>query len=277
MPPRKSVAPEQAGAASDSGGSAAEEEEEEQTAEQRLLAEMERLRSKMDRARKVSRKKRRELKKKAKLRLAASVQTSGIGEELLDEEDRLFDLSAIRSREALSSVGELPPLQCACGYMTTGYCRGMMSVVHQRAIAIQPQQFNHSNSSAATGTSTGRQAGRQAGTQQIHRLHALSTSTQLAAQAELALASTSAARDMRRTQTDPQLPHPQAASGVQVKTVACTSLCSQTQHSATLHTGPNTSCPYPTAPRLSTTRWRSTHGLRRLRRGLPLCSVCECG
>ena len=44
---------------------------------------------------------------------------------------------------------------CAlCGYSTGGHCRGM-SAVDQRAIAVQPQQFNHSQSSLATGTGTG--------------------------------------------------------------------------------------------------------------------------
>jgi hypothetical protein len=76
--------------------------------EQQLLAEMERLRTKMDHERKISRKKRRELKKKAKLRLATSLQTEGIGEELINEDDALFNIKAIRSKAALHAVGASP-------------------------------------------------------------------------------------------------------------------------------------------------------------------------
>jgi AdoMet-dependent rRNA methyltransferase SPB1 len=86
-------------------GSDEEEAPEEKDPEAELLAEMERLRSKVDHDLKISRKKMRELKKKAKLRLASSAATAGIGEEVHQEDDSLFDLNQLRGRAALQAIG----------------------------------------------------------------------------------------------------------------------------------------------------------------------------
>lgn len=63
------------------------------TREEALLAEMEELRTRMERRQHKDRKKRRLVKKKAKMRLAQMAATSGIGEEVEQGgEDKLFSL-----------------------------------------------------------------------------------------------------------------------------------------------------------------------------------------
>jgi hypothetical protein len=83
----------------------AEGSEKEKDPEAELLAEMDHLREKAAHEFKVGRKKARELKRKARLRLAASAATAGIGEEVQAEEDALFDLSAVRGRSMLQAIG----------------------------------------------------------------------------------------------------------------------------------------------------------------------------
>ena len=96
----------------------AEQESEKLTPEERLLKEMEELRSKIDKGAKKHRKKRRELKKKAKLRLAGAAMSAGIGEELDPEEEKLFSLQTIKGSRALHAAGEVR-LQ-HCGAHTVG-------------------------------------------------------------------------------------------------------------------------------------------------------------
>jgi hypothetical protein len=74
------------------------------TREEALLAEMEDLRARMERRQHKDRKKRRLVKKKAKMRLASMAATAGIGEEVEQEGDgKLFSLQ-VRSSDMASEA-----------------------------------------------------------------------------------------------------------------------------------------------------------------------------
>lgn len=75
------------------------------TAEERVLKEMEALREREVADAKRTRKKRRELKKRAKIRLAQSAATSGIGEEVDEGEEALFRLDQVKGAKGLAAAG----------------------------------------------------------------------------------------------------------------------------------------------------------------------------
>lgn len=88
-----------AGADGDGGGEAA------LTAEEVVLKEMEALREREVAEAKRTRKKRRELKKRAKIRLAQSAATSGIGEDVDEGEEAMFTLGQVRGAKGLAAAG----------------------------------------------------------------------------------------------------------------------------------------------------------------------------
>ena len=75
------------------------------SAEDVLLQEMEGLRAREVAVAKRSRKKRREMKKRAKIRLAQAAATGGIGEEADEGEEALFSLGKVRGTKGLAAAG----------------------------------------------------------------------------------------------------------------------------------------------------------------------------
>ena len=65
------------------------------------------LQDKADRARKAARRKRHAARVKARLRLAAAAQTEGVGEQLDQEDEALFDLGVVRGAAGLAAVGAI--------------------------------------------------------------------------------------------------------------------------------------------------------------------------
>lgn len=78
------------------------------TAEEKVVKEMEALREREVAEARRTRKKRRELKRKAKIRLAQSAATAGIGEEVDEGEEALFSLSQVRGAKGLAAAGAAP-------------------------------------------------------------------------------------------------------------------------------------------------------------------------
>lgn len=78
------------------------------TAEERVVKEMEALREREVAEARRTRKKRRELKRKAKIRLAQSAATAGIGEEVDEGEEALFSLGQVRGAKGLAAAGAAP-------------------------------------------------------------------------------------------------------------------------------------------------------------------------